>query len=911
MVHFIKQVIDEVIAKNNTVNDLVFILPTRRSIVFLKRHMSNAIKHPVISPKMFSIEEFVEHLSGLKFIHTSRLSFEFYSVYKDLTPHDERESFEQFLSWAPTVLQDFNELDRYLTNVKSVFNYLKAIKDLDHWSMSKEPSTMIKTHLTFWNRLSAYYDGLLQRLENQGLCYQGMAYRKAVGNLEAYISFASNKRHIFLGFNALNSAESLIIQELLQNEMAEIYWDSDTAFLNNPQHSAGLYMRLFRSSWNYYQDHPFNWVSSQYQHPKSITVSGVPKQVGQAKYVGQLLKDLADKNQDMSKVAVVLGEENLLLPLLNSIPSEIEHVNITMGLPLQQVPLASLFEFLFQLHKHYRQGFYFKDLLKVLRHSALAVILDNTTLLKSIYDQNKVYISLEWLIGQSPNQSAILELLLRNWKGDPCNVIACFQELILSLKSAYKQDPLTHRFNLEYLFQFHTLFNSLLALNTQFSHFNSIEALHKIYQEFLRAETLDFKGEPLQGLQIMGMLESRALDFETVIITAVNEGVLPGGKTQNSVIPFDVKIDYGLPTYKEKDAVYTYHFYRLLKRSKTVTLIYNTEIDTLKGGEKSRFISQLEVEGIHDIEHKIISPEVVLEGAKLKKISKDVSIKQQLERLAQSGFSPSALTKYVRNPIDYYYQYVLGLKDTESVEEYIAANTLGTILHEALEELYAPFIGVTLDLKGLNSVHHKIPKVITQGFVKHYGTGNFASGKNLIAFEVAKRYLRNFMDLEKNQIAAGHSVKILALEHKASVPIPINELNESIRLKGTVDRIDEFDGHLRIIDYKSGKVTPGELGIFDWEELTTDYKRSKAFQLLCYAYIYYKSENVSLPIKAGIISFKNLRSGVLLFGERPSPRGKLDPLITEDTLQKFEEYATVLIREILDVDHDFIEKDLL
>lgn len=910
MVNFLRQVIDDVIAKHPQLNNLVFILPTRRSIVYLKRHLSQAISQPVISPQMYSIEQFVEHVCGLKSVDTTRLVFELYSVYKNSTPLKEQESFEQFLSWAPAVLQDFNELDRYLINSGSVFNYLKAIKDLDHWSLSEAPTAMIQSYLNFWNRLPEYYDQLLQGLESEGLCYQGMAYRKAVDNLEPYISSVSSKRHIFVGFNALNSAESMILQELLENDMADIYWDSDSVFQNNTQHAAGHYMRIFNKSWNYYHNHSFNWIESTYQNPKSINVAGLPKQVGQAKYVGQLLKDLADTEHDMSKVAVVLGDENLLLPILNSIPSEIEHVNITMGLPLKQVPLASFFEFLFKLHKRYRKGFYYNDLLKVLRHSTLGAILDTTTLLKSIYDQNKVYISLNWLIRQSPEQEALLQLLFGSWNTDTFNAITCCQQLIMALKSAYDDDPTKHKFNLEYLFKFHTLFNSLSELNNKFSHITSIDALHKIYQELLHTETLDFIGEPLKGLQIMGMLESRALDFETVIITSVNEGILPGGKTQNSVIPFDVKVEYGLPTYKEKDAVYTYHFYRLLKRAKIVHLTFNTEIDSLKGGEKSRFIAQLEVEGIHHIEHKIISPEMVFEESSPQEIPKDVSVRHQVERIGQSGFSPSALTKYIRNPIDYYYQYILGIRETKSVEEHIAANTLGTILHEGLEELYTPFVGNLLNLKDLHAMCNTIPKVVEKGFVKHYGDGNFSSGKNLITFEVAKRYLRNVLDLDKAQLASGHSIKILALEHKASVPFPIRGLSEIMRLKGTVDRIDEFDGQLRIIDYKSGKVTSSELAIFDWDELITDYKRSKAFQLLCYAYIYCKSERVALPIQAGIISFKNLKPGVLRLGERQTIRGKIDPLITKEMLTKFEALAAELIQKILDVDTAFIEKEM-
>ncbi|MEM1001500.1 MAG: PD-(D/E)XK nuclease family protein, partial [Bacteroidota bacterium] len=462
---------------------------------------------------------------------------------------------------------------------------------------------------------------------------------------------------------------------------------------------------------------------------------------------------------------------------------------------------------------------------------------------------------------------------------------------------------------LEYLFKFHTLFNKLNDLNKHYGYLKSLESLYVVYKELLNSETLDFKGEPLRGLQIMGMLESRALDFETVIITSVNEGILPGGKTPNSVIPFEIKLEYNLPTYKEKDAVYTYHFYRLLQRAKNVHLIYNTEIDTLKGGEKSRFINQLEVEAIHNIKHQVLSADVTFETPELKTISKNQAIVSKLMEVGQSGFSPSALTKYVRNPLEYYYQYVLGVKETETVEEYIAANTLGTILHESLETLYKPFIGKALTIEALTKSKGSISKIVDQGFIEHYGKGNYDSGKNLIAFEVAKRYLHNFIASEQQSLRQGHIIKIVALEYEDKVTIPIKGLDQTIQLKGTVDRIDLFNGQLRIIDYKTGRVNAVDVAIYDWEELITDYGKSKAFQLLCYAYIYWKSTGVSLPIEAGIISFKNLKSGVLKFGEKPSVRGKLDPLITEDTLLQFEELASQLILEILDVNQPFKEKE--
>lgn len=911
MESFIDQVSKDIITKNYELDQCLFIVPSRRASVFLRRSLSKIISKPVISPEILSIEEFVSSISGLNSIANVALIFQFYSVYKDLTPEDERQSLEQFMSWAPMIIQDFNEIDRFLVEPNAVFDYLKAIKDIDHWSVASEQSPLIKNHLKFWGRLKTYYHHLNERLESQGLAYQGMAYRAAVDQLELYLSNNSEKRHIFLGFNALNKAESLIIQELLQDNLADIYWDTDITFHNNTDHSAGRFTRIFKNDWPYYRHHDFNWLENNYKTNKHIQVIGIPKQVGQAKYVGQLLNSFYTENPDLSNTAVILGDESLLMPIINSVPKEIPNINITMGLPLKQVPLASLFELLFRIHKKQSRGFYYKDVISLLSHEAIKNLTNTQDLIETIQQQNKVYTSLNWLLEVHEGDPEIIQLLFHNWRQSPEEALHSCKALIFKLKEHYQLNTDINQLNLEYLFRFNSLFNSIQEFNQGPRHMTSLDSLYLIYKELLSSESLDFQGEPLQGLQIMGMLESRVLDFETVIITSVNEGILPAGKTQNSMIPYDIKLQHGLPTYKEKDAVYTHHFYRLLQRAKNVYLIYNTEVDALKGGEKSRFISQLEAENIHQINHKILSPMVKVEPEVLKVIPKTNEVVDKIYKVASSGFSPSALTKYIRNPIDYYYQYVLSLKELDTVEEHLAANTLGTIIHETLEVLYTPFKGQFLSPDLLKEAGKNTNTLVKRFFIKHYGEGNFATGKNLISFEVAKRYVHNFLELEQQELSNGHRIKILELEHKAVVPLKIKQIHQDVYLKGTVDRIDEIDGELRIIDYKSGRVNASELRLYDWSQLITDYERSKAFQLLCYAYIYWKSAN-RLPSYAGIISFKNLRPGVLYFGTKPSKNSRtVDDTITPDTMDSFEELASELILEILNLDIQFKEKELI
>ena len=420
----------------------------------------------------------------------------------------------------------------------------------------------------------------------------------------------------------------------------------------------------------------------------------------------------------------------------------------------------------------------------------------------------------------------------------------------------------------------------------------------------MAAETLDFQGEPLQGLQIMGMLESRNLDFETVILTSVNEGILPSGKSNNSFIPYDVKKAYGLPTHKEKDAVYTYHFYRLLQRAKRVYIIYNTASDVLQGGEKSRLIHQLLTDKpmATTITHSIASPKVQPTLKSLISVSKNSDLIARIAALATNGFSPTSLSTYIRNPIDFYTKYILRIADASVVEERIAPNTFGSVIHDTLEELYLPFIGSTLSEKKLQETYSQIKPTVTKHFSALYMETSALQGKNLIAFEVVARYVENFIRSEIT-LVKNHEIKILGLEQSMQLTLAIPELPFPVVLKGKIDRVDELDGVIRVIDYKTGAVAPQDVSIKDWADLITNYDKSKAFQLLCYSLLF-QDHTPKPEFTAGIISFKSLSKGLFPFKE-----GR-NSLITEDMRTSFFTLLKQLILEICNPNLPFIEKEV-
>lgn len=916
---FIFDVLKDLQKKNKPFSEITFILPSKRAGLFLKNQLYKVSQQTIFAPQIISIEEFVQDIAQLTPISNTELLFEFYNSYLSMTDKENVESFESFSKWAQILLQDFNEIDRYLIPQEKIFNYLGEIQEVNHWYLEKEKTDFVKNYLKFWSKLHEYYNHFSKRLKAKNLGYQGLIFREAVVNLESYAQSNRENNYVFLGFNALNTAEETIIQYLLEHNTADIYWDIDTHFFNDLKHDAAWFLRQHKTNWNYFDTNPFNWITNHYAEDKSISIFGVPKNIGQSKHIGTLLKQLSEEDKSLKSTAVVLGDENLLIPVLNSLPSNIDALNITMGFPLKSIPLASLFESLFNLHKNPSKSFYYKEVINIISHPFIRPLFygDATdyasVIIETIQTNNIIYLNEVRLKEIANKCHHIIDVLFTDWDVSIDKVLDNCGQLIVIIKNDLSKNKASNVLSLEYLFRFNSLFNELIRLNSAYNHIKDVSTLFTVYKELLSSETLDFQGEPLQGLQVMGMLESRVLDFETVIISSVNEGILPSGKSNNSFIPFDVKVENNLPTYKEKDAVYTYHFYRLLQRAKRVYILYNTEADVLTGGEKSRFITQLLLRNKHDINHCLITPQVPVIPPTLKAIDKTPELLNEIAAVANKGFSPSSLTNYIRNPIVFYYQKILKIKEHDEAEETVAANTLGTVVHNTLEDFYRPFIGTFLTVEKLQNLKSKISERVGYHFSNEYKEGDITSGKNLIIFEIAKRFVTNFLNLELEELRAGNDIKILSIETENSIVLDIPELNFPVKLTGKVDRVDEYNGVTRIIDYKTGQVTQANVEVVDWDAITTDYKKySKSFQVLSYALLMQQSGEIKGAVEAGIFSFKNLSSGFLKFAkkEKSGNSAKKEVLITEETLKMFSEQLKKLIVEICDIETPFIEKEV-
>ncbi|HKJ07206.1 MAG TPA: PD-(D/E)XK nuclease family protein [Flavobacteriaceae bacterium] len=897
---FLEQVVDDLLFQKHDFKSLTLVLPSQRASLFTKEIFKKNISRASYLPNIISIETFIQEVADIQIIDNTQLLFEFYNAYINSTNNKEQVNFSNFISWAPTAIQDFNEIDANLVNSDDLFKNLSDLQQLNNWFKTNEYSDITKNYIDLFKDLSTYYNQLSSKLKNLKFGYQGLIYREATANLEYFIQSNQKQKIVFIGFNALNKAEEYIIQELLENDVADIYWDYNKN-LNTSQE--GKFINNYKSTWKYYKTNEFKYFETD-QKLQNIKIYGAPKNITQLKHVSTLI----EKSINTKNTALVLADESLLPIALNSLPQKIENINITMGFPLEEIPLVAIFYKIFKVYTDGKdsvnKSIYFDDLLSLVKDPFLSQIEPKLfyKLTEALSNSNQVYYTAN-NINSNFSETEIKQLSwffhLIDKNNSPNQLINYCIHLINQLKKQSKD------LEIQYLFALQKVFNQLKLLNKKYNYITDVKTLSTLFKKLIKLEKIPFQGEPLSGLQLLGMLETRVLDFENVIITSVNEGILPVGKTNDSFIPFDIKKHYGLPTFTDKDAIYAYHFYRLIQRAKNVFLYYNTESDGFGSGEKSRFLTSILLNN-PNVKHTIISPKVTSSEKEILQIKKTSKVLDKLKTLFAEGISASALATYIYNPISFYQQYVLGIKEEDEIEETVAANTMGSIIHEALDKLYKPYVGVLLTVEVCNKIKQNIEKELVKAFIKIYKNGDYTTGKNKLIFEVSKNYISRFISNELREIQAGNKIIIQSLEKRYLASI--SGLEFPVKIKGIIDRVDTYNGTLRIIDYKTGNVTASQLKIADFSVIPTDYKYTKALQVMLYAYLYTSANtfNFKNPLQAGIISFKNLKANFIKmnFAEK---RNNTDNNITEDKLIAFLNEIKLLFNEICNPEIPFIE----
>jgi RecB family exonuclease len=904
------------------IGNICVVLPNRRAGLFLKKYLSQITDKPIFAPEIFSIDDFVFSLSGYRKIEPAYLLFEFYEVYQQLEGKKAR-PFRDFIKWAEVVIHDFNEVDLYLVDPDKLFSYLSDSKALSLWNLDAQPLSAFETrYLQFFHSLVEYYQNLRKSLLSKRLAYQGLAYRLLAEELDKAHFEHSWKKILFVGFNALTIAEERIIKVLKERGIADLLWDADPYFLDNSVQEAGHFLRHNKKI---FKLDSLTWTQEYFRTgKKNIHLIGVPKNVGQAKVAGEILVKIQKSDPEFNNTSIVLNDENLLSPLLNSLPECVKAFNLTMGLSLENTILCGLINNFILLNENalrfeksdgQQLKFYFKDLLRIVEHPYFERLMihaegESQVAGRRIKTRNQIFYNQKELKGlfkdlEQDDQNTLLNAL-KPWGNSALEAIDGILFLLKKLKKSFSEnDKETDVIDIEYVFHFSKLFNKLNNSFQTYSFLNDLESFRRIFSQMVRSVSIPFYGEPLNGVQIMGMLETRTLDFENIIMLSVNDDFIPGGTTGNSFIPFEIKRKFHLPTHRERNAVFAYHFYRILQRARNIFLLFNTEAGDLGGGDRSRFITQVENElkkynPLIQIETQILSnaPAHQLIDESIQ-ISKTSAILKKINDLTESGFSASALNIYRNCSLQFYFKYILSIDETEEVEETIEASTMGSVVHDVLFQLYQPFMGKRVTEENLRSIKPEIEKNVHAAFQKHYERGDIHYGKNLLITKVATSFVKRFLMSEekwlKEAAKFNNRLTIKNLEVKLNASLQVESVrNNSINLKGIIDRIDQLDNTIRVIDYKTGKVETNDIMLKSWEDLLIPGRHDKTFQLLFYAFLFLrKNDSVSADIEVGIFSFRNLSKGLL------APKLPMDKKMAE-AVPYFEDILHIIFKEILD-----------
>jgi hypothetical protein len=907
---FLLQVAQLVLQNKTPLHELCILFPNKRAEIFFKQHLSEELNISALAPRLLTAEEFVTEVSGISALKGNALLIEAFKAYSSIK-QNASDTFEEFYKWANTALYDFNEIDRHLVDAEALFEDMVSAKTIERWGANTEDEyTLINRYLTTWKSFKPLYTKLKARCLELRMGWQGLAFRKVAEQLDlldGYLERQNYKQVVFVGFNAFNKAEERIAEHLLREKKAQVFFDADTYYLDDENQEAGQFLRNRLAKWSH-----FSAVqclkTSLLNENKSLKVYAAGGNIEQAKMVGSIL----EQNQyEGKRTAVVLADEALLLPVLSSIPTNHNHINVTMGMGMRLASPAMLVLSVLKVKSKLlsKSSLYYKDLERLLEFPPIGlaiasgnkkVVVDAITQIKN---ENQTFLSIDQLEQAASKFGLNLDFL--HLLFSEADLVEVLRRTIEICKAYCNTVEISQ---VEKEMYFHVT-SATQALMLQLESVNwpvEINVVIDLYKTALSTEQISFYGEPLQGLQVMGILETRTLDFDTVIMTSLNEGILPSGKSNNSFIPFDVRRHYEMPVHKERDAIYAYHFYRLLQRAKNIHLIYNSASSGLGAKEKSRFILQLQSElngkGVtyEEKEASIYVKEESLNG--LDKMEKTAALKNDILAFLKKGVSPTALSEYVRNPLDFYFNRILGVYDADEIEETIGHATLGSVIHDTLENLYKPFIGTFPERNDFDAIKGKASSELRLNFERHYKKGQMREGKNLLIFQVSETMVNNFLTSDRTRAEGfkkeGRTIQILSLEEMLDRSVYVPELDETIRLRGKADRIEKIGNDIYIIDYKTGSVEQQNLNIKSLEDMyNPDLEKEKVLQLLLYAYMYKPNVQNGQNVYGAVASLRKYKAGILKV--RTSEFGRSETLVFEgETEKKFENLLLLKICEM-------------
>lgn len=920
---FVDKIANYICEKNLPLSHLTIVLPSERMKKYLLAAMFRRYQKPIPAPEIITIDHWIRSHSRKTVIDKTRVLLELFKIQLNHARNDDDRSFDEFLSWGEILMNDFNELDRHLLDAQEIFRNLEDIKEIENWSFGEGSlSDGQKRFMEFWEKLPAFYFELNEALNRNNMCYSGRAFREAAEDTQRFFTEDADRQFVFAGFNALSPSELSIINQLERGGRAQVLIDADKVYFNNQGHEAGFFLRNLQSTLN---KGKLDFISDVLQHKElNIELVECAQNTGQVKVAATKLAALS--REELDDTLLLLADESLIVSMIKNLPSEIGKANITLGLPIRNTAIRTWIDLIFSIQENKRRfktdAVYHVDLQALLSHPFVQAILDSseksliqTEELKSIKN-NRIFVKKE-RFQVSPKMTFVLDKITVDWHEQGyLDAVRIIRELNSGIFSSLNSEFAFEKAIIECFDKALAEFENILLEGIPEMNFKSFSHL---FNQHWQSKSIAYHGNPMTGLQITGLLETRGLDFKRIICIGMNEGNLPPKNAVETLIPMDLRRYHGLPTPREKHGLFAHHFYRLLGECNNLLITYCTAEQSMGISEPSRYILQIEKELSRQnpkirINRKIYALEMRKQKMHLS-VEKTPEILKRMDELLSESGSASMFKKYIECPLDFYFRYIMDFGESDEVEEEIEQNTFGTFIHGTLEKLYEPFAhfdnkGNKIEPAPGNITSFDVEKmlrnysvILKSEFRKHFNDDDeaFTKGKNLLSYKMASELIERYLKSEIAFFSTSHEkVFIESLERKFELPIEIKVGDEIkvVNLKGYIDRIDRVGEKVRIIDYKSGKIDKIDATFFSKGDDLIEKSiktRKHVLQLMQYAYLYQQREGV-LP-EVSLISFISGNFQPFTLDTKDTP---LDLAISD-----FPAQLETLINEMYDIEKPF------
>ena len=920
------------------------VFPNKRAGLFFNEYLAQESDSPIWSPAYVSISELFRSLSPWEVGDPVKLVCELYKIFRRET--QSTETLDDFYFWGEMLISDFDDADKNRVDTDKLFSNLQDLRNImDDYTFiddeqeeairqffqnfSIERRTALKERfISLWNVLGNIYKGFRESLASQNIAYEGMMYRHVIEHLD--VDKLPYEKYIFVGFNVLNKVEHTLFTQLKDAGKAVFYWDYDEFYMKENRqavtHEAGEFIR------RNLRDFPSPLSGELFKNlskPKEVHYIASSTENAQARYLPQWIRN--NLTTPEKETAVVLCNEALLQPVLHSLPAEVKHVNITMGFPLSQTPVYSFLIALLELHTHgfnFKSGRYtFQSVVTLLKHPSTRQLTGQAELLEKELTRNNRFYPLPGELGKDEFLTRLFTPLSGN-----LNLCIRLSETLQQVASIYQANTSgtedTDAFNQLYresLFKAYTTINRFRTLIEEDELTVQSETFRRLLVKVLSTTNIPFHGEPAIGMQVMGVLETRNLDFRHLVLLSVNEGQLPKSGGDSSFIPYNLRKAFGMTTIEHKIAVYAYYFYRLLQRAERITLIYNTSSDGLNRGEWSRFMLQFLIEWPHPITRQFLEAGQSPQGTSSITVEKTPDVMRQMQSLfdvranPKAKFSPSALNYYLDCPLKFYYRYVAGLSAPDEVSAEIDSATFGSIFHYAAEHIYKDLTthGKVINKEALETLLRnevKLQDYVDTAFKKLFfnvpqNEKPEYNGVQLINSAVIARYLKQLLQNDLRYAP----FTFIASEMEVDEPIDIQTPKGVIksRIGGIIDRMDSKDGTLRIVDYKTGgdaDTPPHVESLF-----IPDKKRSNyVFQTFLYAAIMCRKQP-TMKIAPALLYIHRAAtetySPVIQMGESRKPKEAVEDFSKYE--KEYRERLQRLLEEIFNPEKSFTQTEII